>query len=80
MHRKGSMIIGTKMPRDSKVVEVSATREVPLDCKRNSVGKGRLCAAAWRWSCSGKRILMAEEVSPAMFPLGVLGPQWGEGL
>ena len=61
--------MGMRIPRDSRVDEVSATNDAPFDCKRKSVGKGRLSALACRRSCGGKKIPRAGDVGPAMWPL-----------
>ena len=41
-HRKGSTIMGSRIPRASKVEVVFATSELPLEDNRKSVRKGKL--------------------------------------
>ena len=66
VHLCGFVIMGMRMPRDSKVVVVSATNPVLFDCRRKAVGKGKLKAVVcWRlWE--GKRTPRQGEVVPAM--------------
>ena len=71
MHLCGSIIEGMRMPRASRVEEVSATKLVPLGLSKKSVGKGRLCAPTCRMSSEseGKRILRDGEIFAPTFPL-----------